>query len=94
MHMLHQGFETVTDLLRHTLPTNDQALEDLAHRLGYKSGKILQAFRSGDLKVPLDRAFELADAIGVDEAEFFRLCMKQFLPEPTYAQFLQAFGRA
>jgi hypothetical protein len=92
--MLHEGFETVTDLLRHALPADDQALEDLARRLGYKSGKILQAFRSGDLTVPWDRAFALADALNIDRAEFFTLCLKQSLPEQLYDDFLSAFGRA
>ena len=81
----------VQQMLTNTLPADDKGLEGVAACLG-TTPKLLNAFRSRDLKVPLDRAFAIADALKLDRAAFFAACLNQFLSESDMAKFMAAFG--
>jgi hypothetical protein len=82
----------VQDILSRTLPADDEALTELANRLETKA-LILKVYRSGDLRIPLDRSFMIADALGLDPADFFTACLSQFLGDEDIEKFLEAFGR-
>jgi hypothetical protein len=90
--MIDELIHTVQGILSRTLPNDDTALAELANRLE-TSTQILKVYQSGDLRVPLDRAFEIADVLELDRAQFFTSCLKQFLSDEAFALFLVEFGR-
>lgn len=84
---------SVQAILARALPSDSKALEELAERLD-TSVNLLKVFRSGDCRVPLDRAFKIADALELEPAGFFSACLSQFLDETNYQRFLEAFTGA
>lgn len=89
--MKHNIRHSAQAILAQALPSDDKALEELAGRLNTR-GNVLAVFRSGDYKVPLDRAFRIADAVNVDRAQFFTACLAQFMPEEDMQKFCEAFA--
>ena len=67
------------------------SVRDVAAAAGYERPNIFSMFRSGETKIPIDRAFAMARALKIDEAHFMRLVMKQHWPEVA-AQFDTLFG--
>ncbi len=57
------------------------SLRQLAGELGYRSAVVLSHMRTGRLPIPVDRAVEIAKAIGMDESQFLVLVLKQRFPD-------------
>lgn len=53
---------------------------EIALEMGYPKGNIISMFKTGEVKVPLDKIPALAKAINVDPAFLFRLAMEQYWP--------------
>lgn len=58
---------------------------DIAREMGYEKGNIISMFKTGEVKVPLDKIPALAKAINVDPAFLFRLAMEQYWPDMNEA---------
>lgn len=55
--------------------------KDIAKEMGYPKGNIISMFKTGEVRVPLDKIPALAKAINVDVAFLFRLAMEQYWPK-------------
>lgn len=58
---------------------------EIATEMGYEKGNIISMFKTGEVKVPLDKIPALAKAINVDPAFLFRLAMEQYWPDMNEA---------
>lgn len=58
---------------------------EIAQEMGYTKGNIISMFKTGEVKVPLDKIPALAKAINVDPAFLFRLAMEQYWPDMNEA---------
>lgn len=57
------------------------SLRQLAGNLGYRSAVVLSHMRTGRLPIPVDRAVEIAKAIGMAESKFLVLVLEQRFPD-------------
>jgi len=57
------------------------SLRQLAGNLGYRSAVVLSHMRTGRLPIPVDRAVEIAQAVGIDESKFLVLVLEQRFPD-------------
>lgn len=71
--------------LDHNKRQNRVSLRQLATQLGYKQSAILSHMANGRVAIPLDRAEELADALGMSKPQFLTAVIKQ-----KYRNFLNA----
>lgn len=69
------------------------SLRSLAGRLGYKSAVVVSHMRTGRLPIPVDRAVEIARAVGIEPARFLMLVLEQRYPSIDFTKAL-ATGRA
>ncbi|MBS7701491.1 MULTISPECIES: helix-turn-helix transcriptional regulator [unclassified Chelatococcus] len=51
---------------------------EIARAVGYKSPNVISMFKSGAMKVPLDKVGVLAEVLNVDPMHLFRLALAQF----------------
>ncbi|WP_439546830.1 hypothetical protein [Sandarakinorhabdus sp.] len=58
-----------------------ESLRQLAGKLGYRSAVVLSHMRTGRLPIPVDRAVEIAQAVGMDESKFLVLVLEQRFPD-------------
>ena len=56
------------------------SLRTIAGRLGYKSAVVVSHMRTGRLPIPVERATEIAAAVGLDPADFLGLVLEQRFP--------------
>lgn len=66
--------------LDHNKRQNRVSLRQLAKQLGYKQSAILSHMANGRVAIPLDRAEELADALGMSKPQFLTYVIKQKYP--------------
>lgn len=59
--------------------------EALASALGYESPKVIQMFKSGDMKVPIVKVPALADALDLNPALLMRRVLNDLSPEMLHA---------
>jgi len=57
----------------------ERSLEEISAAAGYDDPKTLVAIGAGRIKLPIDRAPALADALGVDRRDLLLLALRQFL---------------
>ena len=69
------------EMLRHGLNTasveHRRSLRSIAKGLGYKQATVLSHMASGRVLVPLDRAKEIALAVGIDPADLLMAAVEQ-----------------
>ena len=69
------------EMLRHGLNTasaeHRRSLRSIAKELGYKQATVLSHMASGRVLVPLDRAREIALAVGIDPADLLMAAVEQ-----------------
>lgn len=53
---------------------------DIAREAGFARRNVISMMKSGDMKVPIDRAPALARACGTDPAAFTRLVLAEYSP--------------
>jgi transcriptional regulator with XRE-family HTH domain len=51
---------------------------EIASEMGYEKANMISMFKTGDVKVPLDKVPALAKALNVDVAFLFRLALQQY----------------
>ncbi|CAN7260352.1 hypothetical protein [Acidovorax delafieldii] len=59
--------------------------EALASVLGYESPKVIQMFKSGDMKVPISKVPVLADALDLNPGLLMRRVLNDLSPEMLHA---------
>lgn len=64
------------------------SLRTMAGRLGYKSAVVLSHMRTGRLPIPVDRAVEIAKAVGADPEPFLALVLEQRYPDVDFRKAL------
>lgn len=66
------------------------SLRTMAGELGYKSAVVLSHMRTGRLPIPVDRAVEIANAVGADPVTFLALVLEQRYPDVDFRKALIA----
>lgn len=84
--MLSKGIDDASD-------TRGESLRQLAGRLGYKSAVVLSHMRTGRLPIPVERAPELAEVIGMPRGDFIIAVMEQRFPNMNVKKELGAHFR-
>lgn len=74
--------------LRRASDERGQSLRSLAKQLGYKQATVLSHMSKGRVPVPIERAVDIADVVGIPREEFFRAVVAQ--RNPYAYQLLQA----
>lgn len=78
---------TTTSKIANYITLQIKALEgtksqrDIAREMGYEKANIISMFKTGEVKVPLDKIPAMAKALNVDPANLFRLAMQQYWPD-------------
>jgi transcriptional regulator with XRE-family HTH domain len=65
----------------------------IAKKLGFDSPAIIKQWESGAVKVPINMAKPLAEAIGGEPVAFFEVLLAEYMPE-TWALFREVLGEA
>lgn len=55
--------------------------KDIALEVGFERRNVISMMKSGDMKVPINRAPALARACGADPVAFTRLVLAEYMPE-------------
>ena len=84
--MLSKGIDDASD-------ARGESLRQLAGRLGYKSAVVLSHMRTGRLPIPVERAPELAEVIGMPRGEFIIAVMEQRFPNLNVKKELGSYFR-
>lgn len=61
------------------------SLRKLAQRLDYKQAVVLSHMGTGRVPIPIDRALDIARAVGLPDKEFLMACLTQRHPEINWA---------
>lgn len=67
---------------------SDLSQRALAHLLGYKTSVVVSHMASGRAPIPIDRALEIAAAVGVDRGKFLLAVLEQRYPSIDFAKLL------
>ncbi|MDF2231266.1 helix-turn-helix transcriptional regulator [Albimonas sp. CAU 1670] len=65
----------------------------IALEVGLDRRNVISMMKTGDMKVPIDRASALARACGADPAAFTRLVVQEYMPE-VWEMLSVEFGQA
>ena len=65
----------------------------IAEEVGLDRQNVISMMKTGDMKVPIDRAPALARACGADPAAFTRLVIQEYMPE-VWEMLSVEFGQA
>lgn len=60
----------------------------LAKQLGYKQSVVLSHMALGRVPIPLERAAQLADLLGIDKRDFIAAVLEQRLPEVNWSEII------
>lgn len=71
--------------LAHAAKEEGLSQRSLAKRLGYKQSVVLSHMALGRVPVPLERAGQLADLLGIDKREFLMAVLAQRVPDVDWA---------
>ncbi|MBD3746912.1 MAG: helix-turn-helix transcriptional regulator [Sphingopyxis terrae] len=66
--------------LRRASDERDLSLRNIAKDLGYKQATVLSHMSKGRVPIPLERAVDIADVVGLPRAEFFQAVVGQKSP--------------
>lgn len=72
-------------LLREAIIDCGLSQREIARRLGYKSSVVVSHMASGRAPIPIDRAGDIANEVGLDPAAFVIAVLKQRHPEIDFA---------
>ena len=74
---------------------NEQGLSQrsLARQLGYKQSVVLSHMALGRVPIPLERAVQFADLLGIDRREFLLAVLEQRLPDIDWSE-ITSYGAA
>lgn len=76
---------TVAEFLTTSLATSGKSQKDVAQELGYDNPNIINMFKQGLTKVPLNKIGSLAKALAVDPVFLFSMVMLEYAPETLVA---------
>ncbi|SIN99489.1 hypothetical protein SAMN05444722_0046 [Rhodovulum sp. ES.010] len=69
------------DFLSEAISTSGRTQREIAHRSGFTRANVISMMKHGEMKVPIERIPDLADACGVDPKEFARVAIAEYHPE-------------
>lgn len=70
------------------------SLREMAGLLGYRSAVVLSHMRTGRLPIPVDRARDIAEMVGLNEQEFLMAVLEQRYPRIDFTSALDTRKRA
>ena len=72
---------TVTEFLKEHIEACGKTHREIAAEVGLDSINMVSMMKTGDTKVPVERARMLARAVGADEAEMLVIVLQTYYPE-------------
>jgi|GEM_PF-3125066 len=72
---------TVRETIDRAINLTGKTLVEIADELGYKNSNFLTLLRKGRSRVPMERAEEIAEVLGLDPAVFIMQCLDEYQPE-------------
>jgi len=75
------------------LENSGKTQKAIAEEVGLERRNVISMMKTGDMKVPIDRAPALARACGADPAAFTRLVVQEYMPE-VWEMLSVEFGQA
>ena len=82
---------TVAEFLDAAIDISGKSQKEIAAEAGYAKPNFISMMKTGVTKVPVDKVPALARACGVDERQFLRLAMNEYMPE-TWAVIQDSLG--
>lgn len=71
----------VAVFLTNALEATSKTQQEIANEAGFPRSNVLSMMKMGMTKLPIVRIPAIADALGVDKVELFRLAMSEYSPE-------------
>lgn len=72
---------SVAQFLEQQIAVCGRTQREIAKDLGYENPNIITMFKTGQTKVPVNKAAQFARAIGVDPVFFLKLVMSEYTPD-------------
>ncbi len=82
---------TVASYVEQQLAVCGRTQKEIAEELGYENPNMISMLKKGNTKVPLNRVYTLAKAMGVDPKFFLRMVMTEYMPD-TWAAISLVYG--
>jgi hypothetical protein len=68
-------------LINDACARSDLTNQSVARSLGYPKGNVIAMFRSGDMKLPVNKVEPLARVLGLDPADLLRRVLREYTPD-------------
>lgn len=72
---------TVAEYIGQQLALSDKTQKEVAAAIGYDRPNFLTMIKQGQSKLPINKAPDLAKALGIDQVHFLRLVLQEYMPE-------------
>ncbi|SFQ68761.1 Transcriptional regulator, contains XRE-family HTH domain [Roseivivax halotolerans] len=68
-------------LIADALDASGKTQREVAEEVGFPRQNVISMLRSGEMRLPIERAPALAHALGIDEKTLIRTAMTEYMPE-------------
>jgi transcriptional regulator with XRE-family HTH domain len=72
---------TVAEYLSGAIGLSGKTQREISQEIGYENPNVLTLMKQGKTKLPINKVQALAKALGVDQANFLRIVMSEYMPE-------------
>ena len=79
--MSENGTSKVAEYIAAAIEKSGKTQLEISAAAGFPRSSVLSMIKQGQTKMPLARIPQMARALEVDEVEFFRLAMSEYMPE-------------
>lgn len=79
--MSENGTSKVAQYIAAAIEKSGKTQLEISAAAGFPRSSVLSMIKQGQTKMPLARIPQMARALGVDQVEFFRLAMGEYMPE-------------
>lgn len=76
---------TVAQFLAQQIDSSSKSQKQIAAEIGYECVNMVTMLKQGLTKVPLNKVGPIAQALGIDAAEFLRMVMGEYMPNTLAA---------
>ena len=68
-------------LIADAIDASGKTQREIAEEVGFPRGNVISMLRSGEMRLPIERAPALARALGIDEKLLISTAMTEYMPE-------------
>ena len=89
--MLEKRETPLAKFIKDHADRSERSYEEIAILCGFKTDALVHGFTRGEVRLPLDKVTLLAQAIGCDDKQLFRLTLKAWFSDEIFDQMQDAF---